>query len=326
MPLEKLWKPKYDRHILLDRLQNRYTQKLPSKVGSRYMRLVQRCLHAPDELAGRTRPDEAGAHLLEIAKDLRQCLALDEEGMPPTSDIECMELLVIEQMCKNDNDAEETDTKGLPPLQIPGAFNQAQESGITKSGIPQLQPDIVPTEPAIPRRHPKRRQCSVPKLQKWPELQIAQPDLDQWNTLLMPRLSKILQETLEDSPESCSVSLMKIGKSVEAAKTTICIQCANTAKVHDALRRRFRPKKGWGVVILKGDVRRSAHHGHHRGPRRSMGRKGDSKTKRTEVSRETQLRCQYRRLSRQRASAPCFIWWYDPRRWRAIRHDSPSHA
>ena len=279
MPLEKLWKPKYDRHILLDRLQNRYTQKLPSKVGSKYMRLVQRCLHAPDELAGRTRPDEAGAHLLEIAKDLRQCLALDEEGMPPTSDIECMELLIIEQMCKADNDAEEMDTKGLPPLQIPGAFNQAQESGITKSGVPQLQPDIIPTEPVIPRRHSKRRQCSVPKLQKWPELQIAQPDLDQWNTLLMPRLSKILQETLEDSPESCSVSLMKIGKSVEAAKTTICIQCANTAKVHDALRRRFRPKKGWGVVILKGDVRRSAHHGHHRGPRRSMGRKGDTKPK-----------------------------------------------
>ena len=279
MPLEKLWKPKYDRHILLDRLQNRYTQKLPSKVSSKYMRLVQRCLHAPDELADRTRPDEAGAHLLEIAKELRQCLALDEEGMPPTSDIECMELLIIEEMCKNDNDAEKMDTKGLPPLQIPGAFDQAQESGITKSGVPQLQPDIVPTEPVIPRRHSKRRQCSVPKLQKWPELQIAQPDLDQWNTLLMPRLSKILQETLEDSPESCSVSLMKIGKSVEAAKTTICIQCANTAKVHDALRRRFRPKKGWGVVILKGDVRRSAHHGHRRGPRRSVARKGDSKPK-----------------------------------------------
>jgi hypothetical protein len=65
------------------------------------------------------------------------------------------------------------------------------------------------------------------------------------------------------------VSLMKIGATPEAAKTTICVQCQNTAKVHETLRKRFKPKKGWGVVILKGDVHRSG----QSGPRRSGGRK-----------------------------------------------------
>ncbi|KAI9873806.1 MAG: hypothetical protein M1823_007834, partial [Watsoniomyces obsoletus] len=132
----------------------------------------------------------------------------------------------------------------------------------------------LPETPPVQQKRPsKKRQKSGATLHKWPEMQIAQEDLDQWNNLLMPKLSKMLQEALQDSPESCSVSLMKIGQTPETAKTTICIQCHNTARVNEVLRKRFKPKKGWGVVILKGDVRRSAS-GKSRKPRRSGGRRG----------------------------------------------------
>ena len=282
IPLSKLWKGKYDRRMFMERLQRVYSPKLASKCGSKYMKVVQKCLHAPAELLGRGRPEEAAAHLIEVAKELRLCCALDEDGVPPSSDIEYFELLVIEQMCKNESfPTEPPQPSTLPPLKIPGAFTEEQETGVMRSGMSAVKrrgtqeksaQDTLPVQPQQ-RRPSKRRQKSGSTLHKWPEMPIPQEDLDQWNSLLMPKLSKILQEALQDSPESCSVSLMKIGQTPEAAKTTICIQCNNTARVNEVLRKRFKPKKGWGVVILKGDVRRSGTR-RPRKPRRSGGRRG----------------------------------------------------
>jgi len=282
LPLSKLWKEKYDRRMFMERIQRVYSPKLASKCGTKYMKLVQKCLHAPAELLSRSRPEEAAAHLLEVAKELRQCCALDEDGVPPSGDIEYYELLVIEQMCKNESfPGEPQQPSTLPPLKIPGAFAEEQETGVMRPGMPavkrkasheQSAQDILPDQPQV-RRSSKRRQKSGPTLHKWPEMQIPQDDLDQWNSLLMPKLSNVLQEALLDSPESCSVSLMKIGQTPETAKTTICIQCSNTARVNEVLRKRFKPKKGWGVVILKGDVRRSGNR-KPRKPRRSGGRRG----------------------------------------------------
>lgn len=279
VPLTKLWKAKYDRRIFMDRVQRLYTQKLASKCGTKYMRLVQRCLHAPAELLGRDQPEDAGAMLLEISKELRLCLALDEEGMPSTADLETFELLIIEQMCKTEElrSTQPEPSTGLPPLQIPGVQQpERQYSGTTKSGssavrrkaLQQPVSDAVPVPvDTKPQDRKKKRSTSSP-LKKWPELPIEQQDLDQWNALLMPRLRKILEDALNESAESCSVSLLKIGATPEVAKTTICVQCQNTTKVHETLRKRFKPKKGWGVVILKGDVHRSGQM-----PRRSGGRK-----------------------------------------------------
>lgn len=282
LPLSKLWKGKYDRRMFMERIQRVYSPKLASKCGTKYMKLVQKCLHAPAELLSRSRPEEAAAHLLEVAKDLRQCCALDEDGVPPSGDIEYYELLVIEQMCKNESFPNESQqSSNLPPLKIPGAFAEEQETGVMRSSMPAVKrkatrekaaQDTLPDQPQV-RRPSKRRQKSGPALHKWPEMQIPQEDLDQWNELLMPKLSNMLQEALQDSPESCSVSLMKIGQTPETARTTICIQCNNTSRVNEVLRKRFKPKKGWGVVILKGDVRRSGTR-KPRKPRRSGGRRG----------------------------------------------------
>ncbi|RMD43372.1 hypothetical protein DV735_g1770, partial [Chaetothyriales sp. CBS 134920] len=279
VPLSRMWKPDYDRRIFMVRVQRLYTPKLASKMGSKYMRLVQRCLNAPTELLGRSEPHQAATHLLELAKELRLCLALDEGGLPPGDDLESFEVLAIEQMCKTEDEiGGRADHTSLPPLRIPGAFAEPQESGILQGDSIWAKRTVVPPRPAEDGEHAQlqhrlsrreRRRSTGPSLRKWPELPISQADLDIWNTVLMPKLSKMLQEVLQDSPESASVSLLKIGATAENAKTTICVQCHNTARVHDVLRKRFRPKKGWGLVILKGEVRRSGVR-RHRKPRRSM--------------------------------------------------------
>ncbi|KAK5048227.1 hypothetical protein LTR84_005897 [Exophiala bonariae] len=251
IPLAKLWKPKYNRGIFMERVQRIYSQKLSPKCGSKYMRVVQKCLQAPSELQYRNNYEDAGAFLLQIAKDLQQCCVLDEDGPPPVSDIEVFELLIIEQMCK------------------------AEELAAAEEKKSSLVSDRVEDRPELPKRANSKRKADaiqqkvttpqVP-LKKWPDVDIPQEDLDQWNTVLMPKLGKMLNTALKDTPESCSLSLMMFGSSPESAKTTICVQCAQINKVRDVLRKRFRPKKGWGVVILNGEVRRS---GQRRRPRRS---------------------------------------------------------
>lgn len=253
IPLTKLWKPKYTRAIFMERVLHVYSPKLSSKCGTKYMRVVQRCLRAPAELQFRNNYEDAGAFLLQIAKDLQQCCVLDEEGPPPTSDIEVFELLIIEQMCKAEEDA---------------ASEKKQQQ---QSHFPdESQSARVPSEPAQSKHKADLTQKEAPAnpvtMKKWPQVNIPQEDLDQWNTNLMPKLGKILNAALKDSSESCSLSLMMFGNAAETAKTTICVQCTQINKVRDALKKRFRPKKGWGVVILSGEVRRS---GTGRKPKRS---------------------------------------------------------
>ncbi|KAJ9607287.1 hypothetical protein H2200_008360 [Cladophialophora chaetospira] len=255
IPLQKLWKPKYDRDIFMERVQRIYAHKLAPKCGSKYMRVVLKCLQAPDELQYRNNYEDAGAFLLQVAKDLQQCCILDEEGPPPVSDIEVFELLVIDQMVKAEEKAAREEKK-LPP--IPGGFDDVKpdlpERVDSKRKVEAIQ------QPTPPAEKPMR---------KWPDVDIPQQDLDQWNTMVMPKLGKILEHALKDAPEaSCSLSLMMFGSRPESAKTTICIQCGQVNKIRDVLRKKFRPKKGWGVVLLNGEVRRSGTR-RRRKPRRS---------------------------------------------------------
>lgn len=253
IPLSKLWKPKYDRNIFMNRVQQIYSHKLAPKCGSKYMRLVQKCLQAPAELQFRNNYEDAGAFMLQIVRDLQQCCALDEDGPPPASDIEVFELLIIEQMCKAEARVAEDSKKTL--------LADGADAGKPLPELPKR---------ADSKRKAEAIQQSTPPveapLRKWPEVDIPQEDLDQWNTLVMPKLGRMLETALKDSPESCSLSLMMFGPSPEKAKTTICVQCGQINRVRDVLRKRFRPKKGWGVVILNGEVRRS---GKRRKPRRS---------------------------------------------------------
>jgi hypothetical protein len=256
IPLQRLWKAKYDRDIFMERVQGVYVLNLASRCGSKYMRVVMKCLQAPEELLYKNNYEDAGAFLLQVVKDLQQCCILDESGPPPVSDIEIFEMMVIEQMVKAEERAA-LEEKKLPPL--PGAYEEEVKPELPKRANSKRKVDSI-QQPTPPAEKP---------LRKWPNVDIPQEDLDQWNTMLMPKLGKILKHALKDSPESsCSLSLMMFGSSAETAKTTICIQCGQLNKVRDVLRKKFRPKKGWGLVLLNGEVRRSGTR-RRRKPRRS---------------------------------------------------------
>ena len=204
----------------MDRVRRIYAHKLAPKCGSKYMRVVQKCLAAPDELQYKNNYEDAGAFLLQVAKDLLQCCGLDEEGPPPVSDIEVFEMLIIEQMVKAEEKAA-LEEKALPS--IPGAYDDVRpelpKRTNSKRKAEAIQQPISPTEKS---------------LRKFPDVDIPQEDLDQWNTVVMPKLGKILEKALKDTPESsCSLSLMMFGSARQKAKTTICIQCGQIDKVRD---------------------------------------------------------------------------------------------
>lgn len=237
-PLATFWKPKYDLAIFHEKLKKYYVPKLASKCGTRYMKLVQACFDAPEQLQERSTSFDAAEYLLEVVEGLVRCCALDEEGPPSELDIE-----VFESLIESQRDIHPEQTKAAvpprphPPAPTPSAGTLAsKKKASTSSNIKQK-----PAE----------------SLKKWPDLDIPQDHLETWNHMLMPRLSKMLKNCLRDSKESCSVSLMMIGSTPEKAKTTICVQCRDTKRIRETLCNRFKPKSGWGLVICAGDIRRS---------------------------------------------------------------------
>ncbi|KAJ9662147.1 hypothetical protein H2198_001498 [Neophaeococcomyces mojaviensis] len=269
--LTAFYKPKYDRALFHDRLRKFYLPKLASKCGSRYMRLVQMCLDAPEDLKDKPSPIDAAEYLLEVVEDLSKCCAIDEKGPPSELDIEAYESLIHSQRLDSPQQSKSIASPG-PAIRSPPA------------AVPQPRPTPTKKASTSSKVH---KQKPADTLKKWPELDIPQDHLETWNNMLMPRLSKMLKNALQDSMESCSVSLMMIGSTPEKAKTTICVQCRDTARVRETLCHRFKPKSGWGLVVCAGDVRRSGQIRKKRGPNaRRSGADTDTIDSKIEKTRE----------------------------------------
>lgn len=237
-PLATFWKPKYDLAVFHEKLKKYYIPKLASKCGTRYMKLVQACFDAPEQLQDKSTPFDAAEYLLEVVEDLVRCCALDESGPPSELDIEVFEALIEAQRDSLSEPSKSTAARRPQlPAPTPSAGTLASKKKASTSS--------------------KIKQKPAESLKKWPDMDIPQEHLECWNTMLMPRLSKMLKNCLRDSMDSCSVSLMMIGSTPEKAKTTICVQCRDTKLVRESLCNRFKPKSGWGLVICAGDVRRS---------------------------------------------------------------------
>lgn len=248
-PVSRLWKPKYSRSTFTSRIKSIYVPKLASRCGTAYMKVVQSCINAPDLFEdGSSDTTSAGnkqvwcSYVIQIGRDLSRCCAIDVDGPPCELDLACFERLIREQSSlESPQHLDQSDSVSRPT------------DNVTKSPINAM---------AIPRAERSREPQAALKVQqtilkKWNNIDIPQECLDQWNTCLMPRISKLLQKALDSSRESCSASLMMVGKTPETARTTICIQCTSVEKVRDCLKRKFRCKNGWGLVVLRGDVRRS---------------------------------------------------------------------
>lgn len=249
MPIAKTWKSKYDRAAFMTKIRTIYVKNLGSKCGSRYMKIVQKCLDAPEILNVSPGLNNAVKFLFGIADDLSKCCLIDEEGAPPAeSDMAYFRQLLNLQVAQPDRSSNPAESAGPSTIRSTEYTRSSQHIMVDKSNFESIEAVKAIDKPAT---------SHTPPLRKYPNLNIPQEHLDQWNTMLMPRLSTLLQKALSGSPESSSVSLMMVGPSPDKAKTTICIQCRDTARVCEALRARFKPKRGWGVVVQKGQVMRS---------------------------------------------------------------------
>jgi hypothetical protein len=249
MPIAKIWKSKYDRTAFMTKIKTIYVKNLASKCGRRYMKIVQKCLEAPEILNVSPGLEDAVKFLFGIADDLSKCCLIDEEGAPPANaDIAHFRQLLDLQKLQSTTSRSAAVTAGPSTTTSNERMRSPNHIFVDKSNFESTEAVKTEAKPPVSNTAP---------LRKFPDLRIPQEHLDQWNTMLMPRLSALLQKALAGSPESSSVSLMMVGPSQEKAKTTICIQCRDTAIVCEALRQRFKPKRGWGVVVQRGQVMRS---------------------------------------------------------------------
>lgn len=244
-PLSRLWKPKYNRTTFASRIKNIYVPKLSSRCGTAYMKVVQSCVNLPDIFDSTTSTSFCERQFLfscmiQIGRDLSRCCAIDVHGPSCEPDLAFYE-------CLNDKRSSlDSEKESGQHDSSSGLSNSIGAAPADTSSGTNNNPDTMPAAPP---------QQII--LKKWNNLDIPQECLDQWNNYLMPRISKLLQKALDSSRESCSASLMMVGKTPETAKTTICIQCTSVEKVRDCLRRNFRCKNGWGLVVMRGDIRRS---------------------------------------------------------------------
>ena len=229
-PARRLWKSKYDGETFKSRIRAIYTQKLASRCGSVYMKAVQALLDAPELYKSGENVSAPIGYMTTILEKLARCCAMDVEGPPTDSLVNTLQNLAVdEQKTAQAQRSREQPSDGVPAMdQKHGTLSRSEST----------------------------RARSKTHLRKWDTIDIPQEDLDLWNNLLMPRLSKLLQSALGKSAESCSASLMMIGPSLDTAKTTICIQCSSVDLVRKTLKQNFRCKSGWGLVVLRGDIQR----------------------------------------------------------------------
>ncbi|KAH7043992.1 hypothetical protein B0J12DRAFT_712263 [Macrophomina phaseolina] len=80
----------------------------------------------------------------------------------------------------------------------------------------------------------------------------------EWDQTILPRLMRICEKALRDSPESSSIDLFGIGPSPSDAKATIVVTCASTAKVKAALAKKFNYDRAlFDLKVHKGRIKRS---------------------------------------------------------------------
>ncbi|KKY23834.1 putative serine threonine protein kinase [Phaeomoniella chlamydospora] len=247
-PLRRLWKQKYDSETFKSRIRNVYAPKLASRCGSAYMKAVQACLDAVDVQRTDNEPVAPLAYMVTILNIMGRCCAIDLEGPPTAPVMAYFQKLALEERPSAVQTDDLNRSEVIRNLPLHSAEIGVEEA--TRTEQSSLASPTADSHGAVPKTY----------LKKWDTIDIPQNDLDLWNNVLMPRLSKLLQNILGNSVESCSASLMMVGLTPDTAKTTICIQCTSVELVRKMLKKHFKCKSGWGLVVLRGDVQRCGRH------------------------------------------------------------------
>lgn len=97
--------------------------------------------------------------------------------------------------------------------------------------------------------------------------------LEHWHQNMLPRLERIIEKTLKDSPETVSIDLVGVGDTALSAKPTIFVTCTSIAKVRCAINKKFiYDHNVFDLKVRRGKLRRSKVTGRKKAapPHRSM--------------------------------------------------------
>jgi hypothetical protein len=135
-------------------------------------------------------------------------------------------------------------TKTQPPVFTKEIVSEPEihQRTITEDTHMQIHHEHIPAKPKL-RLHTVKLTAGL---------------LDQWHDVMLPRLERIMQRALKDSPETVSIDLIGVGETALTAKPTVFITCSSTARVRGAINRKFAYDHDvFDVKIRRGKVRRS---------------------------------------------------------------------
>ena len=278
MPLSKLWKTRYTRADFKVRLQSVYIKKLAAKCGTRYMRIVDKCLRAADDHRIARRPSNLEGHInhqpsrpetdlyWDVVKPLERCCMIDD--IEETADTG--EAAALKTLQPSDHGLTVPDKhRPLPATpasseRVPGLSNSPTLA--EETGSPQPETQSESTTP-LPQSEPKGKSRQKCKCKVWSH-EIPMACSAYWHATMAPKLDRILQKAI-DRWESYSIDLFMSGETLEAARPTIYMMCASTDKARKVLHYLNKEKGLFDIKVVKGQISRSK-----AGKRRRPAKKG----------------------------------------------------
>ena len=222
MPIHQLWKTKYTHQIFKARLQNVYSKKLAGKCGNRYMRVVEYCLGAADV----RRPNQSTTNQQS-----------NERQQPKLrTDFYWNALKPLERCCMIDDDDQ--------PIILPASFS---------SGPPEALPvanEAVPWQ-ALKADSPTQPGHKVDIL-VW-SYNIPQPARTYFDTVMMPRLSRMLAKAI-NRWESYEIDVFMAGKTPETAKPTVLMVCSSILRAWKILEYVNQDKGLFDIQVASGQI------------------------------------------------------------------------
>ncbi|KAF2398208.1 hypothetical protein EJ06DRAFT_532574 [Trichodelitschia bisporula] len=153
-----------------------------------------------------------------------------------------------------DDNASEAAARDMPSLNA--SFMQAEymsTTTMTSDATHHLTHHNIAHHALITIATPPRPR---PKLRVFP-IKLAKDALDTWHTTTLPRLERLLDRALRDSPETVSIDLLGVGDAPHSTRPTIFVTCDSVPRVRAVLARRFAAPPGFDLKIRRGCIRRS---------------------------------------------------------------------
>jgi hypothetical protein len=146
------------------------------------------------------------------------------------------QMLCKANMCKPMNSRTDSQESGFSrDIEIQGQF-------IEQHAQIQIRHEHIPPKPKL-RLH---------------TVKLTADQLDLWHEYMLPRLERIVERALKDSPETVSIDLIGVGETALSAHPTIFVTCSSTAKVRGAINRKFSyDQTAFDLRVRRGKVRRS---------------------------------------------------------------------